>query len=1450
MSWHKEAPATSASQSWRSTMSAVRQEARNYGLVSHKTLASALDVLAGTSSDVKDHEVGEDLSFLVQQLNGAPSAEEGVEGRCPHTSFCRLSAVLAQTRKLQLSANAANMVFSTLRQCSDGNVKTSPVPATLQQEALAALLVLAPDNFGVLAVHERAALLAQLQALLVPPGGDAKRSGPGQLEVQRLSLQALAALCGGSGQSSLSPDEAAGILAAVAGQLQRCTTGARPVEDAAHSRMYAALVKALHAALGEAKRSWASRAAVLVHGLRRFLVYGAQPAPVIITTVAPPNSRTSTALVAGAAAAADGGGGGGSPAAGGQAAEPGVQPGGRYQPPHSRRRESSANSGGSDSEASDNEAAASAAGADRFKSSRVRVGVLTCLQVMAKSDSRALHQHWTSLLPTQAPLQPQPLSPSLVTMLLYDPLPKVRGHAASTIAVLLEGAAQRAFLAVAEAKAVSAQRAPVRGFVTLSLSLGLLVTGLHAGVLAAVAREHSVAVLGGVLRALCVMLSAVPYERLPPELLPDVVKAVRARRAALSAAPPAVHPLELAQVHTAALACLAEAFSTKAPMPGLAAYLQSPGSGPGALVHELLGLCGSDTPAVQRIEALGALKGLATNYMFALPEIWKPICATASSGLGDAVAAAAAAGTGGGAGAVAAAAAAAGAGAAGGPSQRQQPPPMQLQQPHFALPPQAQPGRGWGRGQDRAAPHPHTPPSPSPGAPSSARQGQPQQRGSPGSGSRQPPSAASSFNSRSPAAAAEPSASSASPEDKATQLALKLMSDYLAAQARRYGLARSDALGAPGDASDAASGLASPSVAARVAVAQQRAAGSLMLSPGSTASEEEVEAAVERLAAMWRDALRVVAPAAVQHAAFMVRAAALACLDELPEAVYARLDPALQRSAVQLLTGAATGDAVAAVRSSACKSLGLLATFPGVMDGPELSAAVSRALAPCVRDNVVSVRISAAWAVANACDAHRRRLDPRHLQHQATAKGEASGSAAAERVLSHSHATTSAPAGSPAPQPLQPQLLQPHHLAQLGLLCSLAVAAVQDTDKVRANGIRAIGQLLASVTPQLGLQPEGGLDAFLDGALTSLQSCMTTGNMKVQWNACYAALGLFQNAPLLAHPYAAARLSPLLLLLVMLVRDSANFKIRTHAAAALASLGSREAYKDVFTDALVVTAGALEALQAGAGGAAGQAADRGAGAGADDLAGGPSGASGGSGGGGAAAAAGDAEAEGGKFPNYRYAAGLAQQLRSTLVHLLGLARGQDAMRVREALAKRADFVHGCLMDLLAEAVQALRPAAAAAAATPAGLGESGGKAADAPATHPALELPPDPFGLTGAAAEPGAQPEDVRCGTSLITALEGLKLGPLLALQPQQRSSGGGGAAAGVMGAGQAPRQLHIQVEQLAEEAQAALVRLQGVAGAVAGFVELLQQLGPAVAEGPSGREAHAVLQALRRTLA
>jgi hypothetical protein len=62
---------------------------------------------------------------------------------------------------------------------------------------------------------------------------------------------------------------------------------------------------------------------------------------------------------------------------------------------------------------------------DPIKAVRVRSALLQLLQVCVQADPKALHPYWAALLPSQAPLQPVPLSPHLVTILLYDPSDKV-----------------------------------------------------------------------------------------------------------------------------------------------------------------------------------------------------------------------------------------------------------------------------------------------------------------------------------------------------------------------------------------------------------------------------------------------------------------------------------------------------------------------------------------------------------------------------------------------------------------------------------------------------------------------------------------------------------------------------------------------------------------------------------------------------------------------------------------------------------------------------------------------------------------------------------------------------------------------------------------------------------------------------------------------------------------
>lgn len=241
-------------------------------------------------------------------------------------------------------------------------------------------------------------------------------------------------------------------------------------------------------------------------------------------------------------------------------------------------------------------------------------------------------------------------------------------------------------------------------------------TPCRAGLLHALPRESpapaaAAALQPMVLRALCVLMSAAPYERLPPKLLPSTTATLLARWGALQACTPpaplpppataptppplptppgpaistatgawggsgaglsALHVGEAMALQAAHLACLAEAFSTKQPLKAMAAYLRTlmpqhssaqaeagaeagaveqrpaptapaapaaggAGSGAGAegaaadeahacapaFVHQLMaaGTCGH---AAVRIEALAALKGLATHYDFALPGV----CAT------------------------------------------------------------------------------------------------------------------------------------------------------------------------------------------------------------------------------------------------------------------------------------------------------------------------------------------------------------------------------------------------------------------------------------------------------------------------------------------------------------------------------------------------------------------------------------------------------------------------------------------------------------------------------------------------------------------------------------------------------------------------------------------------------------------------------------------------------
>ena len=322
----------------------------------------------------------------------------------------------------------------------------------------------------------------------------------------------------------------------------------------------------------------------------------------------------------------------------------------KWVPPHRRASLLNSDSELSDSDASDNERGPAR---DRLKTWKVRHLALQCLAALAKQDARQLHPHWPTLFPSPAGLRPNPYSPNLGTLLLHDAIPQIRQLAAACVVQMVEGAPQRAYMALAE---VPKRKQAMRGFTTLSVSLGQCLLGLHAACITAAQKEAELSVLAAVFKACGVLAAAAPIGRLPPVFLPQTVWCVHARLAkllqqlkeqafddGLAPAGPLPGLSEVTHASVAAFHAFAALLGTKAPAPGLRAAFEPrapapDGGGGGAKGGEGGGEALPDCSAIPRLvagvacsqsvssqmkfEALQALQALATNYAAAFEAHW------------------------------------------------------------------------------------------------------------------------------------------------------------------------------------------------------------------------------------------------------------------------------------------------------------------------------------------------------------------------------------------------------------------------------------------------------------------------------------------------------------------------------------------------------------------------------------------------------------------------------------------------------------------------------------------------------------------------------------------------------------------------------------------------------------------------------------------------------------
>ncbi|XP_071919180.1 uncharacterized protein [Coffea arabica] len=397
-------------------------------------------------------------------------------------------------------------------------------------------------------------------------------------------------------------------------------------------------------------------------------------------------------------------------------------------------------------------------------------------------------------------------------------------------------------------------------------------------------------------------------------------------------------------------------------------------------------------------------------------------------------------------------------------------------------------------------------------------------------------------------------------------------------------------------------------------------------------SWEKVITAAVKGCEQWSEAIAKHMPLILRHSSAVVRAASVTCFAGLTSPVFMSLHQAEQDFILSSSVDAALSDEVPSVRSAACRAIGVIACFPQVIQSEEILDKLVYAVVHNTNDSLVSVRITASWALANICDSLRHCVD---LPSFTSGSGDSKGSS-----------------------------------ELISILINSALHLSKDNDKIKANAVRALGNLagfvpfsgdLVNCNEGLGpkskplinssvkhlskrenlyqnskpFQPGTSTSSdWLEKMVQAFVSCVTTGNVKVQWNVCHALSNLFVNKTLELHDkdWAPAVFSILLLLL----RDSANFKIRIQAVTALAVPSTVDDYGRSFYDVLQGVVNVSENLNS-------------------DKISSPS--------------------------NFKYKVALENQLTSTMLHVIGLASGTDCGPIEEFLVKKTLFLEEWLRAL-------------------------------------------------------------------------------------------------------------------------------------------------------------------------
>ncbi|WZZ25834.1 hypothetical protein YC2023_009235 [Brassica napus] len=383
---------------------------------------------------------------------------------------------------------------------------------------------------------------------------------------------------------------------------------------------------------------------------------------------------------------------------------------------------------------------------------------------------------------------------------------------------------------------------------------------------------------------------------------------------------------------------------------------------------------------------------------------------------------------------------------------------------------------------------------------------------------------------------------------------------------------------------------------------------SIRISSAPSYGFENPEIAQEQLSQagcyQWSEAIRKHIVLVLHSGSAVVRSTVVTCFAGITSSVFVSFSQQEREFVTSSIINAALHDKSPSVRSAACRAIGVVSCFPETSLSIGIYEKFILAVEANTRDPLISVRVTASWALANVCEALRYRVND-------TSFG---GSNTTSQVVDS--------------------------------LIECALRLTEDGDKVKANAVRALGSISKyvklrcmtsnhDVLPSVHHHLSGAVDStWLERTVQAFLSCVTTGNVKVQWNVCHALSNLFSNetVKLQDMDWAPSVFSILLLLL----RDASNFKIRIQAAAALAVPVTPLAYGRSFPD---VVKGVWHTLQ-------------------------------------------NLNSDRETTPtNFKYKKSLENQLTSTMLHLLSLVSSGRCEALTDFLLKKASFLEEWLRGL-------------------------------------------------------------------------------------------------------------------------------------------------------------------------